>query len=100
MLEEEDEAIKDDLENDGTVIGRARFRIFNVNKEVKTCVQLRQSQRDVTLLHYSRPVIQSHVGHQRQELSLFAEQVTARDWGACVPTSPRASLTTSDVGAM
>jgi len=32
-LEGEDEEIEDVSENDGTVIGRARFRIFNVNKE-------------------------------------------------------------------
>jgi len=30
-LEEEDEAIKGVSENDGTVIGSARFRIHNVN---------------------------------------------------------------------
>jgi len=30
-LEEEDEAIKGVSENDGIVIGSARFRIFNVN---------------------------------------------------------------------
>jgi len=33
VLEEEDKAIKDVSENDATVIGHARFRIFNVNKE-------------------------------------------------------------------
>ena len=32
-------------------------------------------------------------------LSLFAEQVTARDWGACVPSRPRTSLTASNDGA-
>jgi len=30
-LKEEDEAIKGVLENDGTVIGSARFQILNVN---------------------------------------------------------------------
>ena len=63
------------------------------------CAQLRQAQKDVTLVQYSRPFIQSHVGQQRQELSLFAEQVTTRDWGPRVPTSPRASLTTGNIGA-
>jgi len=33
VLEEGDEAIKSVLENDGTVIGRARFRMFKGNKE-------------------------------------------------------------------
>jgi len=33
MLEEEDEAIKGVSENDGTVIGCARFRRFKVNEE-------------------------------------------------------------------
>jgi len=32
-IEEEDEAIKGVSNNDGTVIGSARFRILNVNKE-------------------------------------------------------------------
>ena len=34
MLKEEDKAIKSVSENDGTVIGRARFRTFKVNKKV------------------------------------------------------------------
>jgi len=33
VLEEEDEAIKSVSENDGTVIGSARFQTFKVNKE-------------------------------------------------------------------
>jgi len=49
-------------------------------------------------VHCSRPVTQSHVGRQRRGLSLFAEQLTARDWGAYVPTNPRTLLTASNGG--
>jgi len=53
------------------------------------CTQKRQARKDVTLAPYLRPVAQSHVDHPGQGLSLFTERVTARGWGACVPTSPR-----------
>jgi len=74
-------------ENDGTVIGRVRFRSLKQTEKRKrrqalavdqhTCAQIRQANKDVTLAQYLRPVTQSHVGHPGKGLSLFVEQVTA-----------------------
>ena len=48
-------------------------------------------------MYCSRPVTQCHVGRPSWSLNLFAEKVTAQDWGACVPTSPRSSIPETDL---
>ena len=47
------------------------------------------------MVYYSRPVTQSHVGRQGEDIVSLLNKLPTRDRGAYVPTSPRTSLNAS-----
>ena len=49
----------------------------------------KQEQESITSVHCTRPVTRSHVGQQGEAIISLLNKLTTRDWGACVPTSPR-----------